>query len=135
MDGERTLEGWVPELNGAVTLEQVIEMAFDYRGNVTVHRTDGTQVVGYVFNRDADADEPFIQMFDEAGNGPVKLLYREIANIHFTGKDTAFGKSWDAWVRRREKVRAKVQAGLPEEVAEREVDQEEAGECREEAHG
>jgi len=96
-----TLEGWVPELGEDLTLAQAIELAFDYRGNTTVVKVDGTEVEGYIFNRNADVPEPFILMFDLAGNGPFKILYSEIRNIKFTGKDMAAGKSWTAWVERK----------------------------------
>jgi hypothetical protein len=102
-------EGWVPEVGPDLTLEDVVEHAFDYRGNTTIVRTDGTEVVGYIFNRDARVSEPFVEYFDEAGEGPFRLRYREIVTIKFTGRDTAAGNSWKAWVERREREKA---AGL-----------------------
>ena len=101
-----SLEGWVPQINDYLSIREVIDFAFDYRGNTTVVKRDGSELVGYVFNRDADAAEPFIQLFDEQGEGPFTIAYREIANIRFTGKDTAAGNSWKAWVERREKEKA-----------------------------
>ena len=105
MTEETSLEGWAPELDQEITLERVIDLAFDYRGNTTIVKRDGTEVVGYVFNRDATVPHPFIQFFDETGGGPFSLKYSEIANIRFTGRDTAAGKSWEAWVARKEKER------------------------------
>jgi len=96
-----SLEGWVPEISEALPLARVIDLAFDYRGNTTVVLADGTDIHGYVFNRDADAAEPFIQMFDAAGAGPSTIRYAEIRTIRFTGKDTAAGNSYAAWLRRR----------------------------------
>ncbi len=93
----------MPELGETPTLAQVIELAFDYRGNTAVVKVDGTEVEGYIFNRNADVPEPFIQMFDLAGDGPFKILYSEIRNIKFTGKDMAAGKSWAAWIERKKK--------------------------------
>lgn len=98
-----SLEGWVPQIGAFLSLEEVIEHAFDYRGNTTVVKRDGTEVVGYVFNRDRGAPEPFIQVFDEAGDGPFRIAYADIATIRFTGRDTAAGNSWKAWMERREK--------------------------------
>ena len=46
-----TLEGWVPQIGEHLTLDEVVEFAFDYRGNTTIVKTDGAEVVGYVFNR------------------------------------------------------------------------------------
>lgn len=103
MEPPSELEGWVPELDESLTLAQVIDLAFDYRGNTTVVKRDGTEVEGYIFNRNADAREPFIQMFDPAGNGPLKILYSEIENIRFTGRDAAAGRAWAAWLERKER--------------------------------
>ncbi len=98
---EETLEGWEPVVGEGASLDDVIDRAFDYRGDVTVIFHDGGQIVGYLFNRDTEAPEPFIQMFDRAGNGPFTIPYAKIATIRFTGKDTAAGKSYEAWVRRK----------------------------------
>jgi hypothetical protein len=101
-----SLEGWVPQINDYTSLREVVDYAFDYRGNTTVVKKDGGEVVGYIFNRDADVPEPFIQLFDEQGNGPFAIPYRDIATIKFSGKDTAAGNSWKAWVERKEKEKA-----------------------------
>ena len=101
-----SLEGWAPELGESLTLAQVIDLAFDYRGNVTVVKTDGTEMVGYVFNRNHDVPEPYIQMFDQGGAGPFKIRYSEIASIKFTGADMAAGKSWSAWRERAEEEKS-----------------------------
>ncbi len=101
-----TLEGWIPEIGEHLTLAEVVEFAFDYRGNTTIVTTEGAEIVGYVFNRSGVMPHPFIQFFDEQGGGPFTLPYARIANIHFTGKDTAAGNSWKAWVERKEREKA-----------------------------
>ena len=101
-----SLQGWVPDIGPYLTLEEVVEHAFDYRGNVTVVRRDGTELVGYLFNRDAHAPEPFVQLIDEDGNAPIRVRYAEIASVRFTGKDTAEGNSWRAWIERKEREKA-----------------------------
>jgi hypothetical protein len=101
-----SLEGWVPDVGPYLTLEEVVEFAFDYRGNTTIVKRDGTEVVGYIFNRNTYAPEPFIEYFDENGEGPFTLRYAELANIKFTGKDTAAGNSWKAWLERKEREKA-----------------------------
>ena len=107
MSEEESLQGWVPEPGGDLTIDRLVEHAFDYRGNVTVVKTDGSEVVGYIFDRKPEAREPLIQMFDDKGKGPFELLYAEIRNIVFTGKDTAAGKSYEAWTKRRKKEQAR----------------------------
>jgi hypothetical protein len=103
LDGasESLLEGWEPVVGEGVSLGEVIDRAFDYRGDVTVVRRDGSEMVGYLFNRNADVPEPWVQMFDRAGEGPFTIPYAEIRTIKFTGKDTAAGKSYEAWLRRK----------------------------------
>jgi hypothetical protein len=100
--GERgSLEGWEPAIGVEVSLEEAVERAFDYRGDVTVVRQDGSEVVGYLFNRNVEASRRFVQMFDRAGDGPLTIPYAEIRTIRFTGRDTAAGKSYEAWLRRK----------------------------------
>lgn len=101
-----TLQGWLPDIGPYLTLAEVIEHAFDYRGNVTVVRKDGSELVGYLSNRDGSAPEPFVQVFDEEGNDPVRIPYADIVNILFTGKDPAEGNSWKAWLERKEREKA-----------------------------
>jgi len=96
---DESLEGWAPEVGEGTSLEEVIERAFDYRGNVTVIRTDGSRLEGYLFNRSGARARPFVQMFDRAGEGPYEIPYSDIRTIHFTGKDTAAGNSYTAWLR------------------------------------
>ena len=38
---EKSLEGWAPEIGPELTIEQVIDYAFDYRGNTTLVLADG----------------------------------------------------------------------------------------------
>ena len=98
---ESPLEGGAPVIGDEGPVEEVIDRAFDYRGDVTLVRCDGSEVVGYLFNRNAEAAQPFVQMFDEAGDGPFTIRYAEIRAIRFTGKDPAAGKSYEAWLRRK----------------------------------
>jgi len=78
---------------------------------VTVVKVDGTQIEGYIFNRVIEVPDPFIQMFDRDGNGPLRIPYCEIRNILFTGKDMASGKSWEAWVERKRTEGARPKTG------------------------
>ena len=107
-----TLQGWVPNIGEYLSLGEVIDLAFDYRGNTTVVKADGTEVEGYIFNRNREAPEPFIQMYDVAGNGPIKIAYSEIRNVEFSGRDMAAGNSWQAWLERKEKEQAEKAARL-----------------------
>jgi len=103
---ETSLEGWAPEVPGEATLVEVIERAFDYRGDVTIVRLDGSEIVGYLFNREAEAARPFVQLFEQRGGDALTVLYAEIRTVRFTGRDTAAGNSYAAWLRSREASKA-----------------------------
>ena len=103
---DASLEGWSPEIRDAATLAEVIEQAFDYRGDVTIVRRDGTEVVGYLYNRDAAVARPFVQVFEQQGGAALTLPYADIQTIRYTGRDTAAGNSYAAWLRTREAAKA-----------------------------
>ena len=95
-----------------------IDQAFDYRGDVTL-QVRGETVEGYIFNRDARATPPRIEMFLKGSEEPRLIPYADIESVAFTGKDTANGKSWDAWVSKKAAEREAEAAGLAAEAAER----------------
>ena len=103
---ETSLEGWAPEIPGEVTLAEAIERAFDYRGDVTIVRRDGSEIVGYLFNREAEAARPFVQVFEQRGGDALTVPYADIRTVRFTGRDTAAGNSYAAWLRSREAAKA-----------------------------
>ena len=92
MTEQTPFRGWAPVVSRDLPLSKIIDLAFDYRGNTTIVRKDGSSIDGYVFNRDAQASEPFIEIYDTQGSGPFTILYTEIDTIKFTGRDTAFQK-------------------------------------------
>ena len=106
VEPEASLERWTPEVMDAASLAEVIERAFDYRGDVTIVRRDGSEVIGYLFNRDAAVARPFVQVFEQQGGPPLTLPYADIRTIRFTGRDTATGNSYAAWLRSREAAKA-----------------------------
>ena len=96
------LQGWVPELASADELREALEKAFDYRGDVTITRKDGVKLEGYIFDRVTGntLDASFIRLLPKNSNQRVRISYAEIAALAFTGRDTAAGKSWEAWVKK-----------------------------------
>jgi hypothetical protein len=101
-----SLEGWAPGSADPATLVEIVERAFDYRGDVTLVLDDGRQLEGYLFNRNRDVVEPFAQVFLREQSDPVTVPYSRIREIRFTGKDTAAGNSYAAWRERRQAARA-----------------------------
>lgn len=102
MPEERSLEGWAPRVGDEVTLAQVIDLAFDYRGDVTIVLADGRSLTGYVYNRDRDAADPYLMVFDPGGASHT-VRYADVRTIRFTGRDTAAGASYEAWRQRKGK--------------------------------
>ena len=96
------LEGWVPELAGDEELSQALEKAFDYRGDVTITRKDGSRVLGYIFDRRSGPTlaESLVRLIPQSSTEKISISYSDIAALAFTGRDTAAGKSWEAWVRK-----------------------------------
>ncbi len=102
------LEGWVPQVAGEEELRQALDKAFDYRGDVTITRKDGSKVEGYIFDRrggNSLADSA-IRLYPKSADEKISIPYSDIAALAFTGRDTAAGKSWEAWVRKYWQKRA-----------------------------
>jgi hypothetical protein len=98
-----TLQGWVvPALAGEQELRAALEQAFDYRGDVTLTLKSGETVVGYAFDRRTGRSltDSFVRLLPQEGQHRREIAYAEIAALAFTGRDTAAGKSWEAWVRK-----------------------------------
>jgi hypothetical protein len=95
------LEGWVPSLASPEDLQNALEQAFDYRGDVLITRKDGTQLEGYIFDRrpGKTLSDSLVRLMPKSGGGKVAVCYSDIAALAFTGKDMAAGKSWEAWVK------------------------------------
>ena len=96
------IEGWVPELANETELREALEKAFDYRGDVTLSKKDGSKIEGYIFDRvsGTSLSASFVRILPKTGGGRLKIAYSDIAALAFTGRDPAAGKSWEAWVKK-----------------------------------
>jgi hypothetical protein len=97
-----TVEGWVPELATEDELRQALEKAFDYRGDVTLTKKDGSKLEGYIFDRVTGAalSSSFVRILPKDSTSRQKIAYSDIAALAFSGRDPAAGKSWEAWVKK-----------------------------------
>jgi len=100
-----SLEGQVFRPSSSQETAEAVDLAFDYRGDVTLGLKSGETVVGYLFNREATGADPWIDIFPADHPSPRRVMYHDIASIAFTGEDTASGKSWEAWVSKKESER------------------------------
>ena len=96
------LEGWIPELAGEEEVRQALEKAFDYRGDVTITRKDGSKVEGYIFDRRSGKtlSDSIVRLYPKDSGEKLAIPYADIAALAFTGRDTAAGKSFEAWVKK-----------------------------------
>ena len=111
-----SLEGRVFTPGSATEIVEAIELAFDYRGDVTLRLRCGESVAGYIFNRQSADTDPYLELFPIDRQDPRRISYRDIVVIAFTGEDTANGKSWEAWVSKKESER-RVEAERVEAIA------------------
>jgi len=78
-----------------------LRAAFEYRGDVTLKLSDGSEYTGYISNLTRDG----LELWCKGEAVPQKLPLDGIRHVAFTGRDTASGRSWETWVRKHEKGR------------------------------
>ena len=100
--GREKLEGWVPELAGEAEIRSALEKAFDYRGDITITRKDGSKIEGYLFDRRSGATlaDSRVRVMTKNSNQKISIFYADVAALVFSGRDTAAGKSWEAWIKK-----------------------------------
>ena len=96
------LEDWIPQLASEGEIRAALEKAFDYRGDVTITRKDGSKIEGYLFDRRTAAtlQDSIVRLYPKNANEKISISYADIAALAFTGRDTAAGKSWEAWMKK-----------------------------------
>ena len=101
-DATHSLEGREFTAADPVALAKAIDLAFDYRGDVTIARVStGDPVVGFLFDRThvRATETPDLRVL-LADNTRVSIPIDDVAGIAFTGRDTAAGKSFDTWMKK-----------------------------------
>src|SRR5690348_4112544 len=102
------LEGWIPELASDEDIRQALEKAFDFRGDVTVTRKNGSQIEGYVYDRRTGATlaDSFVRIIPTTSREKLSIPYSDIAAVKFSDRDPAAGKSFEAWIKKYWEKRA-----------------------------
>ena len=75
------LEGWIPALATEAEIREALEKAFDYRGDVTLTRKDGSTVEGYLYDRRSEPtlEESLVRIIPTPKPGaPVERVMREL---------------------------------------------------------
>jgi hypothetical protein len=103
------LEGWIPPTSTADEIRIALEKAFDYRGDLTITLKDGRKIEGYIFDRKIKGpglSDCFVRVMPQNEPGKISIPYSDIAALAFTGRDTAAGKSFEAWVKKYNEKKA-----------------------------
>jgi hypothetical protein len=102
------LEGWLPNMGSEEAIRQALEKAFDYRGDVTITRKDGSRIEGYVFDRKTGKSlaDSFVRIIPSNAREKLSICYSDIAALKFSDRDPAAGKSFEAWVKKYWEKRA-----------------------------
>ena len=103
------LEGWVPALASDNEVCAALEKAFDYRGDLTLTLKDGRKIEGYVFDRKRKSPalaDCTVRLMPKDQPEKVAIRYSDVAALSFSGRDTAAGKSFAAWVRKYNEKKA-----------------------------
>ena len=108
------LQGWVPTLATDDEVRDALEKAFDYRGDITITKKDGSTVEGYVFDRRTGPTlaASHVRVLRTGSPEKISIPYSEIAALAFSGRDTAAGKSFEAWVRKYWEKKAAGEKGI-----------------------
>jgi hypothetical protein len=116
------LEGWIPQLASDDEIRAALEKAFDYRGDITITRKDGSQIEGYLFDRRSATTlkDSVVRLLPKTTQEKISVSYADIAALAFTGRDTAAGKSWEAWMKKyaQKKAAGEKNIGLEPEPLE-----------------
>ena len=96
------LEGWIPAMASDGEIREALEKAFDYRGDVTVTTKAGAVIEGYLFDRRSGPSlaDSYVRIIPAKDRTKVNVAFAEIAAIAFTGRDTAAGRTFEAWVKK-----------------------------------
>jgi hypothetical protein len=108
------LEGWIPALANEDEVRLALEKAFDYRGDIQLTLKDGRVIEGYIFDR-RTADTlaaSTVRIIPAKERTKIVIPYSEIAGIAFTGRDTAAGKSFEAWMKKYSEKKAAGEKGI-----------------------
>jgi hypothetical protein len=102
------LEGSIPAFATEDEIRMALEKAFDYRGDLTITLKSGERVEGYLYDRKVgeSLDASLARIMPKDKPGRMNVRYSDIAALAFTGKDTAAGKSFEAWVKKHQEKKA-----------------------------
>ena len=117
-----TYEGHAPPVTTPEQRRQAIEIAFDYRGDVTVELSDGRAIEGFVYDRQDKREQGLVlRMIPKDGSPRQTIPAEQVTRLVCSGKDPAAGRSFETWVRKyaEKKMRGEEATFDPDKDADR----------------
>lgn len=92
----------LPTQADPVQVFEILEKAFDYRGDVTLTLANGSSVAGYLFDRRRGTTlaESNVRLLPAGSDEKVTVSYHQIRRIAFSDRDPAAGKSFETWIKK-----------------------------------
>ena len=99
---QHSVAGWSVDLADDAKTFEVLEQAFDYRGDVTLTLKDGRTIAGYLFDRrkGKSLSDSSIRIMGPVSDEKITVKYADIKHIAFSDRDPAAGKSFETWVKK-----------------------------------
>jgi hopanoid biosynthesis associated radical SAM protein HpnH len=82
--------------------EEAFKIAFNYRGNATLHLVDGSHTEGYVTNLNPET----VYLWLRGGTSTIEVPRQSVVRVELTGRNTASGRSWETWVKTHQDAHA-----------------------------
>ena len=81
---------------------------------MTITKKDGSAIEGYVFDRRTGKTlaESSVRVIPKDQRTKIAISYADIDALAFTGRDTAAGKSWEAWMKKYWEKKAAGEQGI-----------------------
>lgn len=119
-DGERSYAGYAPPLDTPEQRRRAVEIAFDFRGDVTIETRDGRTIEGFVYDRKIKGEQLAVRIMPRDGSPRVTLPAEQISRLVCDQRDPAAGRSFETWVKKyvEKKLRgeaANIEANIEDE--------------------
>lgn len=94
--------GWSVDIAGEQSAFDILERAFDFRGDVTLTLRSGRVVTGYLFDRrrGRGINDSYVRLMGASSDEKIRIPYTDIARVAFSERDPAAGKSFETWVKK-----------------------------------
>ena len=102
LEKQHSVAGQSLDLTDETAAFDILEKAFDYRGDVTLTLKDGRTVAGYLFDRRKGTTlaDSSIRLMGAASDDKITVRYADVKHIAFSDRDPAAGKSFETWVKK-----------------------------------